>query len=431
MRYLIIMIFVIASYCNAEWFAYDRAIRDVQRNDLSKAMQRLNASLIDRPDDASLLYDAGVVAYKSRDFNQARDYFNRAQQGKGCTAQLRKQAYFNSGNASVALADYKNAVESYEQALHLDPSDQRVQHNLKKARELLLREQQKEQDKEQQNQKDKQDKQGGNQSHNKGQNDQDKRNTGQDGDTQDKSDRDHGQQRNDQHDDTKSGEREPSEQGKDGKSSQQQNKKNTQRSADGRGDPEQRKDDKNKQEHGQDGSGRRHEQESAGKSGGQGQEQQGSGSDGGEQEKHRERGEQSHHKQGNQSDDTHEQGQRDKRDQKQSDRKPADTHGNESKDTAGDKITGEHGQTPSYKQQSGITRSSEKNDTQQGDKAQAMKVEQGESSLRKGSKHEKKVDERLMWIMREQERRDAQYAKGLIRGMVDRNLAGKDGQHCW
>jgi flagellar biosynthesis chaperone FliJ len=60
-----------------------------------------------------------------------------------------------------------------------------------------------------------------------------------------------------------------------------------------------------------------------------------------------------------------------------------------------------------------------------------MKVEQSKSPVKKAPKQEKNVDERLMWIMQEQERQDAQHAKGLIKGVVGKNLVGKDGQHCW
>lgn len=388
MRYLIIVLLSIVSYCNAEWFAYDRAIRDVQKNDLPKAMQRLNASLIDHPDDASLLYDAGVVAYKSNDFNQARDYFNRATQSKDGDVQLQKQAYFNSGNASVALTDYKNAVLSYEQALHIDPSDERVQHNLKKARELLRQEQQKEQQKEQQNKKDEKQ-------------DEDKKQSSQ------------------QQQDTD----------KDQKSDKQNKQEPSQKPDKGQKQSEQ-KSDQQKQQSGQEDSGEKRDQGSD-QQNGQGQDQQDSGADRGKQEKQRERGKQPNHEPGDQSDDTHEQGQRDKGNQEKPDRKPTDTKGNESQDTAGDKTSREHEQTPSHKQQSDIAHPSDKNDTQLGGKAQAMEVKQGESPVKKAPKQEKKVDERLMWIMQEQERQDAQHAKGLIKGVVDKNLVGKHGQHCW
>lgn len=418
MRYLIIVLLSIVSYCNAEWFAYDRAIRDVQRNDLPKAMQRLNASLIDHPDDTSLLYDAGVVAYKSNDFNQARDYFNRATQSKDGDAQLQKQAYFNSGNASVALTDYKNAVLSYEQALHIDPSDERVQHNLKKARELLRQQQKEQQDKKDEKQ------------------DEDKKQQNKDKNQSDKSDEKSDQDRTqDKQDDNKnaSDQKQSSQQqqdtDKDQKSDKQDKQEPSQKPDKGQKESEQ-KSDQQKQQSGQEDSGEKRDQGSD-QQNGQGQDQQDSGADRGKQEKQRERGKQPNHEPGDQSDDTHEQGQRDKGNQEKPDRKPTDTKGNESQDTAGDKTSREHEQTPSHKQQSDIAHPSDKNDTQLGDKAQAMEVKQGESPVKKAPKQEKKVDERLMWIMQEQERQDAQHAKGLIKGVVDKNLVGKHGQHCW
>jgi hypothetical protein len=52
-------------------------------------------------------------------------------------------------------------------------------------------------------------------------------------------------------------------------------------------------------------------------------------------------------------------------------------------------------------------------------------------SLVTQEKEEKKVDARLMWIMQEQERKDAERSKGLIKGAIGKKLGGQDGQHCW
>ena len=143
MRIIIIAFLCIGCSCRCEWFAHDRAVYDAQHQDWARALERLNASLIDRPDDSSLLYDAGVVAYQSDNYKQAQDYFKRAAHSKSIESPLQKQAYFNLGNTHVALKEYKDAVSAYEQALKIDPSDEHVRHNLKKAQELLKAEEQK------------------------------------------------------------------------------------------------------------------------------------------------------------------------------------------------------------------------------------------------------------------------------------------------
>ena len=43
----------------------------------------------------------------------------------------------------------------------------------------------------------------------------------------------------------------------------------------------------------------------------------------------------------------------------------------------------------------------------------------------------KKVDRRLMAIMQDQEKKDAERTKGLIKGTIGQQLVGQEGEHCW
>ena len=78
MHIIIIALLSLCCTCNAEWFAHDRASFLAQHQDWGHALEHLNTSLIEHPDDPSLLYDAGVAVYKSGDYKQAEDYFKRA-----------------------------------------------------------------------------------------------------------------------------------------------------------------------------------------------------------------------------------------------------------------------------------------------------------------------------------------------------------------
>ena len=159
MRILFILLLCISNFCNGEWFNYDKAIYDAQHENWDSSLQRLNSNLIEHPDDPSLLYDAGVVSYRSDNFKQAQDYFKRASQSPLIEKPLQKQSFFNLGNAYCALEEYKQAVSAYEDALRLDPNDERVQHNLKKARELLAAQQKKNEEQKKQDQQQEQNKQ--------------------------------------------------------------------------------------------------------------------------------------------------------------------------------------------------------------------------------------------------------------------------------
>ena len=117
MRVIVIVLCTLSCVCKGEWFAHDRAAYDTQHQEWASALQRLNTSLIDQPDDPSLLYDAGVVTYKSGDYKQAQDYFKRAADSQTIESLLQKQTFFNLGNSDVALKEYKYAISAYENAL--------------------------------------------------------------------------------------------------------------------------------------------------------------------------------------------------------------------------------------------------------------------------------------------------------------------------
>ena len=163
MLYLL-FILCVSLTCKAEWFSHDRAAVAAQKEDWQGALDRLNNLLIDRPDDRNILYDAGVSTYKLKNYHQAQDYFKKAIQNSSADKQLQERSYFNLGNCQVALDNLKEAIESYQKALELDPSDEHAKSNLAKVKELLKQQEQKKKEEEQKKQqekeqKDKQDKQ--------------------------------------------------------------------------------------------------------------------------------------------------------------------------------------------------------------------------------------------------------------------------------
>ena len=68
------------------------------------------------------------------------------------------------------------------------------------------------------------------------------------------------------------------------------------------------------------------------------------------------------------------------------------------------------------------------------EEVQAMQLQQGKAQS-PGCKPQlqdtKKIDRRLMAIMQDQEKKDAQRSKGLIKGLIGQQLAGQEGEHCW
>lgn len=433
MRIIIFVLLIASCSCKGEWFTYDRAIYDAQRQDWAGSLERLNASLIDHPDDPSLLYDTGVVSYKSANYKQAQDYFKRAAQSKVIEKPLQEQAYFNLGNSCCALQEYKDAISAYEQALNIDPTDERVQHNLKKARELLAAQQQKE--KEQEQQKKEQEKKQEQQSEQ-----QDKSQQKQDSESQEqqnqqgKSDKDKKQQgkgQNEQQDKQSGNQESEGKQDQQGGADKQEQKKNgSQRGSGEQQDQQTNKDNKQqKSEEQQSGNGQKQDgsdvQEKQ-----QGNDKQ---SEGAQQKEQGSGREQFDHKQGEQANNAEKQQQGKQGHEQKSDRKPAGSNGENAKDAGREQTFDDHGQSPQDQGQSGQSQNPQPYDMQTGSSMQAMQVQQGKKQAQLGTQEqsEKKVDARLMWIMQEQERNDAQRSKGLIKGMIGKQLVGQDGQHCW
>lgn len=134
------------------FFDYDRAISWAQRNLWPDAGKALNRLVAEQPDNGILLYDAGVAAFNNEDYQQAKAYFASAAESSSVPRELKAQAYFNKGNAHVALKELKEALLSYEQVLQLNPADEQAKHNYETVKKMLESQEQEQQKKDQQNQ---------------------------------------------------------------------------------------------------------------------------------------------------------------------------------------------------------------------------------------------------------------------------------------
>ncbi len=141
---------------SSEW-SYSRATSAAQKGDWKNTQECIRSLLVDEPDRPDLLYDAGVTAYKLKEFEKANAYFSAVTEQESAEKELKKQAHFNGGNTKVALHKLEDALAAYEQALAIDSDDQKARHNRDKVKEML--EQQKQQQQNKQSQKDKDKKQ--------------------------------------------------------------------------------------------------------------------------------------------------------------------------------------------------------------------------------------------------------------------------------
>jgi Ca-activated chloride channel family protein len=238
-------------------FSYDSAVYAAQKGNWEDAHAALNNIITNKPDNADVVYDAGVAAYNLGNASQARACFTRATE-LAChdNKNLCFRAHFNAGNACVDDKDLKCALEHYDKALVIEPDNEHARHNRDRVAQMLEQEkQQDQQKKDDQKKEDKKDKQD-----NKDQQDQqDQQKQNQEGDDQQDSDQSGGQK------DKQQGNDQPSDQSseasaKDGVSNQQsqgeqgdgaeQGDKNAQRKDHGNKEQQQKKSADNKERNG-------------------------------------------------------------------------------------------------------------------------------------------------------------------------------------
>ena len=176
-RYMVLsMLLWHGGICAFNWFKHDRAAYAAQQESWDEAKSLLKELVRDNPDDPTMLYDAGVSSYKLGEIAQARGYFEQAAASPKADSTLKEQSFFNVGNTHMKDEAYDKAIEAYENALKINPDNERTKHNKKIAEEK--KRQQEQQDKQDQNKKNDQNKDDKKDQQNKDQNkdDQDKQN---------------------------------------------------------------------------------------------------------------------------------------------------------------------------------------------------------------------------------------------------------------
>jgi Ca-activated chloride channel family protein len=125
---------------------------DAYRNDnYTEAYQQFEKTLQEHPETHAadkIEFDAGTAAYKMGDFNKALEWFSRSLLSKDKS--LQEKSHYNIGRTleeradkattnEKALGELYNAQSHYEEALKLDPNDDRAKANLEEAKEKIER----------------------------------------------------------------------------------------------------------------------------------------------------------------------------------------------------------------------------------------------------------------------------------------------------
>jgi len=102
---------------------------------------------VNSPGRPEILYNLGNSLIKQKKYGQGIQAL-RQSIGKGDKG-IQEKSWYNSGNAFYSMGNYKDAIESFIQALKLDSTDRDAKHNLELARLKLKQQEQKQSDKSQ------------------------------------------------------------------------------------------------------------------------------------------------------------------------------------------------------------------------------------------------------------------------------------------
>ncbi|MFC2173506.1 tetratricopeptide repeat protein [Acidobacteriota bacterium] len=117
-----------------------------ERGEYDKALGNYIEAEDDERRSPLLRYNIGCVLYQQSRIKEAEEEFNKALNGMESTkqarrtrreAELRHHAVFNRGNCLVHQKRLKEALESYKDALRIDPSDMNTKHNLEFVLKLM------------------------------------------------------------------------------------------------------------------------------------------------------------------------------------------------------------------------------------------------------------------------------------------------------
>lgn len=187
--FLLSVLYANSAYC---FWGEHSAVNTYRAGDYRGALSQFETLLIERPDDAQLLYNAGKAAYKTQEYDAAASYFERAAKQKEIDCTLAEHTWFDLGNTHVKQKKWQEALSSYEQVLTLNPEHKEAQEMIEKIKKLL--EQQKQQEKQSQNQDSKQNQDKNQQQQNNNQEQNNDQQQNQDGKNQENSDQNKNQQ---------------------------------------------------------------------------------------------------------------------------------------------------------------------------------------------------------------------------------------------
>lgn len=141
--YFIVCCLVFCASIDAS-ISYDHVALLAQKDKWEEANKEMQELVVKNHDSPSILYDAGVVSYKVKQYEAAVAYFEDAAQHKKVKKEVKERALFNAGNAHAALHNYQKALEFYEAVLKENAGNEHARYNAEIVKKKLKKEEQEE-----------------------------------------------------------------------------------------------------------------------------------------------------------------------------------------------------------------------------------------------------------------------------------------------
>ena len=145
---LFFIIFILGAWLDPFQDEVNQGNQKFSEKDFSTSKEHYNQAEKHAPnqkDKSKLAFNKGAADYMAEDYDSAIANFKKSLQSED--PEVQKKAFLNIGNAYVKKGDTKEAINSYINALKIDPNYEKVKKNI----EYLLKPQQQQDQKQQQN----------------------------------------------------------------------------------------------------------------------------------------------------------------------------------------------------------------------------------------------------------------------------------------
>lgn len=121
--------------------------RYYKKKEIDKSLQQYQSAVRQAPDNATANYNLGNAQFRKNNFDEAAKSYEAAIKNSGADKAMQERGYYNKGVSMIKQKKLQESIDSWKQALKLDPTDADARENLEKAIQQQKQQQQQQQQK--------------------------------------------------------------------------------------------------------------------------------------------------------------------------------------------------------------------------------------------------------------------------------------------